>query len=414
MTESTSMKRSIDYDPRSPDVLENPFPTYKKLREETPIQHYDGIPGQPYYIFLRHADVHNASANVEEFSAKHGSMPGMGEPMVMMNDGDIHLAFRLIVQGRFLPRAMAAHTVVLERIVGELLDRIIAGGPPAELFSSLALPIPVKMTLALLGVGEEHYEELAKVADQILGAALAMLTPEEMAELGRRAPEIFEGWLVEREKMLEAAGVTDPGPEHVGKVIPDDLVSDVLIGKVEGRRMTRPEMHHFLSVLLVGGIDTTALLISNVIWRLLEDRSRWEMVMADQDRMIPIAIEESLRFDPPGLGLWRTNAKQLELYGETIPFKSKIQMSYGSANRDPRVFSDPDTFRLDRPMAEMRKHLTFGAGAHLCIGQHLARVEATVALKALFKRLPTLRLAGPTERTDNFGFWGRKKLPVAW
>ncbi|MDB5446165.1 MAG: bioI 2, partial [Phenylobacterium sp.] len=107
-------------------------------------------------------------------------------------------------------------------------------------------------------------------------------------------------------------------------------------------------------------------------------------------------------------------AKEVELHGRRIPAHAKVQMSYGSANRDPRVFSDPDSFRLDRPQAETRRHLTFGAGAHTCIGQHLSRLEMTLALQALFARLPGLRLAGETERVENFGFWGRGKLPVAW
>ena len=81
---------------------------------------------------------------------------------------------------------------------------------------------------------------------------------------------------------------------------------------------------------------------------------------------------------------------------------------------NPRIFSDPDTFRLDRPMSEMRKHLTFGTGPHMCVGQHLSRLEAGLTLRAFFERLPGLRLAGESERIENFGFWGRGKLPLAW
>jgi cytochrome P450 len=407
------MKREISYDPRSPEVMEDPFPIYRRLREAAPVQYYEGL-GAPYYIVFRYEDVQNASTNVEQYTAKYGSAPRIGEPAVMMNDGDIHLAFRHIIQARFLPRAMVSHSVKVQDIVRRLIDDMIAAGPPANMFEQFALPIPVKTTLALMGIGEERYHEMAELADQTLAAAWCTLTPEQEADLFVRIPATFEAMLREREQMLRDAGVTEPGRQHVGTVLPDDLISDVLTGKVEGRYLTRPEAYHLMNVLLVGGVDTTAHLISNLIWRLLEDRSRWEAVMADQEKMIPIAIEESLRFDPPGLGLWRTTARDVEVAGEILPGHSKVQMSYASANRDPSVFSDPETFRLDRPMAEMRKHLTFGAGAHLCVGQHLARLEATIALKELFARLPTLRLAGPTERTDNFGFWGRKRLPVAW
>jgi len=89
-------------------------------------------------------------------------------------------------------------------------------------------------------------------------------------------------------------------------------------------------------------------------------------------------------------------------------------MSYGSANRDPAVFEDGEAFRLDRTLQQARRHLTFGAGPHMCVGQHLARMDMAVALRALFRGLPDLRLDGPTERVGNFGFWGRKKMPVTW
>jgi len=89
-------------------------------------------------------------------------------------------------------------------------------------------------------------------------------------------------------------------------------------------------------------------------------------------------------------------------------------MSYASANRDPAVFERPDEFRLDRDLLEMRRHMTFGAGAHVCIGQHLSRMEMSITLKAFVERLPNLRLNGEMERVNNFGFWGRKKMPIAW
>jgi len=407
------MKHSVAYDPRSAEVLENPFPTYQRLREETPVQFYDGLP-VPYYIVFRHEDVRNASSNVEQFTARYGSTPRYAEPNVMLNDGDTHLAFRLVVQGRFTPKAMERYRAMVRQIAAGLLDEMIATGAPADVFEHLAMPMPVKSTLRLIGVDDENYREMGMLADHALLSGWMVLPPEQEAHIARRGPEIYEGWLQERETLLAKAGVTTPTKAHVGTVLPDDILSDILVGQVEGRPLTRSEQHHLLQLMVVGGGDTTAHLISNLIWRLLEDRSRWETVLADPERLIPVAVEESLRFDSPGLGLFRTTARALELHGETIPAHAKVQMSYPSANRDPSVFSDPDTFRLDRPMAEMRKHLTFGAGAHLCLGQHLARLEATTLLRELIERLPTLRLAGETARTENYGFWGRRKLPVGW
>jgi len=408
------MQPSPPYDPLSDEVMQNPFPTYAKLRDNWPVQHYAGLTN-PYFILLRHEDVRDAEIDTTRYSAGYGSSATWQEPVGMRQDGEIHQAFRLLVNARFSPKALDIYRTRIQAIIDELIGKMTAGGrTSAELYSEYCLPLPARLTAILLGAEQSDYDEMIYLTDRMMFFGWTMTKPEEHLEVRTRALAFLDNLMDRRLAMLEAAGIEDAGPEHVGKVVPDDLVSDVVCGKVWGRRATRDEAQTMLSSLMVGGIETTAHLLSNCIWRMLDVRERWDTVKADPDKMIPIVIEESLRFDPPGLGLWRTTVKDFELHGTVIPARSKVQMSYGSANRDPRVFSDPDTFRLDRPMAEMRKHMTFGTGPHMCIGQHLSRLEATLTLRAFFERLPNLRLNGPTERIENFGFWGRGKLPVAW
>ena len=407
------MSETLDYDPLSPEVMADPFPTYAVMREHSPVQHYAGL-SVPYFILFRHADVFRAETDTEHFTAAYGASAMYREPGAMQQDGPQHVAFRMLAQARFSPRSLARYKPRLAGFVDALIDEMLEAGAPAELYSRFALQLPVRTTVMLLGADPADREELAYLADRMMLLAWTVADPAEYVRLGQRVGRFFHKLIDARRAALAAAGVDEPGSEHVGEVVPDDLTSDLICGRVDGRRLTPAEMHHMLQVFLVGGIETTAHLITNCVWRLLQDRSRWEAVRADPDRLIPAAIEESLRFDPPGLGLWRTTAKEVELHGRRIPAHAKVQMSYGSANRDPRVFSDPDSFRLDRPLAETRRHLTFGAGAHTCIGQHLSRLEMTLTLQALFARLPDLRLAGETERVENFGFWGRGKLPVAW
>jgi cytochrome P450 len=401
------------FDPLAPEVLANPFPAYKALRDTQPVQHYDGL-AVPYYILLKHRDVYDACVDTDRYTAKFGPSPAFMDPATLREDGAAHLAFRMLLQGRFTPRSLNEFRARMTGTINELIDNMMAAGAPAEIYSSYAWPLPTRMTAVLLGIQEEDRQELAHLADRIMLFSWTMAEPEEQERLRDRVWGFFDRQIDDRFAALKAAGVEEPGREHVGVVIPDDAISDLVCGKALGRRLTRKEMQELCQVLLVGGIETTAHLITNCIWRLLEDRSRWEAVRADPDRLIPVAIEESLRFDPPGLGLWRTTAREFELHGQIVPAHAKVQMSYGSANRDPEVFSDPDTFRLDRPMSEMRQHTTFGAGPHICVGQHLARLEMTMTLQAFFERMPDLHLAGPTERIENFGFWGRGKLPVAW
>lgn len=401
------------YDPLSREVMENPFPTYALMREQCPVQHYDGL-SVPYYILFRHADVVTAEIDTSKFTAAYGASAMFISPGSLRNDGDEHRAFRTLLQGRFFAKALEGYAPRIEAIIHRLIDAMIAGGNRANLYPQFALPLPVNMTAILLGTTDADYEEMAYLADKLMLSAWTVSDQQEYEALRERVYSFFNRYLDEREALLAAAGITDPDMSHVGTILPDDILSDLVCGRVQGRRLTREEMHQVCQILLVGGIDTTAYLITNCIWRLLEDRSRWEAVKVDPDRMIPVAIEETLRHDPPGLGLWRTTAAEVEMQGVTIPAHCKVQMSYGSANRDPAVFTDPEAFRLDRPMTEMKKHMTFGTGPHMCIGQHLSRLEMTLALRAIFERLPDLRLDGPTERVENFGFWGRGNLPVAW
>ena len=132
------------------------------------------------------------------------------------------------------------------------------------------------------------------------------------------------------------------------------------------------------------------------------------LVMGEID--IDDAINESLRFDPPLLGLFKTTSRDVEVDGVVIPAKTKVMMHYGAANRDPEAFSEPNMFRFKR---SGKKMLSFSVGLHVCIGRELAKLEARVTLAALSKRYPNLRLVNDGERVGPFLFWGRAKLPVS-
>jgi cytochrome P450 len=152
-------------------------------------------------------------------------------------------------------------------------------------------------------------------------------------------------------------------------------------------------------------------LITNLVWRLLEQPARWAALRSDP-ALVGAAIEESLRFDPPVLGLFRTTTRDVELHGVEIPRGAKVMLHYAAANRDPEVFSDPDRFRLDRPRSEASEHLSFGLGIHFCLGAALARLEAETAIRALLEWFPRLSLEGPGERIAPFFLWGRRRLPL--
>ena len=223
----------------------------------------------------------------------------------------------------------------------------------------------------------------------------------------------FTGLIAEREAALTAAGIDDAKLEHLGTVIPDDFMSRSLVARVEGRPLTHDERLNTCLAFLTGGQETTISLLTNLLWRLLENPVLWAQVKADPS-LIEAAVEESLRFDPPVLAHFRTSLCPVEMHGEPLPERAKLMFSIVGANRDPEMFPEPDTFRLDRPVSQVRKHLSFGSGVHSCIGAPVARMEAQIALARLIERLPDLRLLGPGERLHGWMHWGRVKLPVAW
>ncbi|KHK89215.1 hypothetical protein LK12_21995 [Novosphingobium malaysiense] len=199
----------------------------------------------------------------------------------------------------------------------------------------------------------------------------------------------------------------------MGEVVPDDFISRSVVSRLQGRRLTDMEIVNICTTFLTGGQETTTNMLSNMLWRLLERRELWEQLQADPS-LSKIAVEESLRFDPPVLAHFRTSLHPVEMHGHQLPDHAKLMFSIAGANRDPERFSDPDTFRLDRKRSEVGKHLSFGDGIHFCMGAPVARLEGHIALAALIERFPKLRLDGESERIDTWMYWGRKSLPVRW
>ena len=194
--------------------------------------------------------------------------------------------------------------------------------------------------------------------------------------------------------------VADPGE-------PADVLGLLAGAREHGELLPEAQLLSVLSQLLVGGNETTTSLITNAMWRLLQF-NLWHEVVA-QPELIDAAVEESLRFDPPVLSLYRNTARAVTLHGVSIPQGAKVCLHYAAANRDPDVFNEPDRFDLHRPR---QRHLAFGLGVHFCLGAPMARLEAQIALATLAQRLPQISLLNDGERIAPFFLWGRRRLPV--
>jgi cytochrome P450 len=301
--------------------------------------------------------------------------------------GEDHMRLRKLVAKAFTPRRTAAMRPRVEEITRELLDALDAApdGEPVDLRAALAQPLPIRMICELFGVPEEVRAELCRVMESAFNAAAP---PEEVAAT---QTDLY-GLLTD----LVAAKRAVPG---------DDMTSDLIAARSEddGSRLSETELLDTLLLTIGAGFETTVNLLDNAITALLTHPDQLELVRRGESSWEDV-VEEALRWKAPVPHLpLRYAVEDIELDGGlTIRKGEAILASYGAAGRDPRLHGDTaGEFDITRPTR--RDHLAFGHGAHYCLGGSLARLEASVALPALFERFPDLSLAVPADRLEPVG-----------
>lgn len=393
---------STNYNPFSGADFEDPAQAHRRLREQCPVHRFEGG-GLEFTSLTRHDDVLASLKNIEVFSSLWGQGPQRKPAIALFNDPPQHTRFRRLINTSFTPRAAMALEPMMTTLVDELVSVMLESPEPrGDLHDSLAMPLPVIVIARMLGVPEEMRETFKEWSDSQLQGMNGTDPTREAA--ARRA--LAEYMLAEADKRRRIA--------RDGGVMPVDLISDIVAASLDDEApITDAEMLSLLTQILVGGNETTTSLITNLMWRLLSDRQLWEQLVADPS-LVDVAVEESLRFDPPVLGLYRTTTCPVTMSGTEIPKDEKVHVLYASANRDPAVWDDPDSFRLDRDLNRLRQHLSFGFGTHVCPGAALARTEARIALQKLITAVPTLRLDGEPERIETFLLWGKRTFPISW
>lgn len=392
----------VDYNPFAGPDFEDPAAAHKKLRESCPVHRFTGG-GFEFVSLTRHDDVLAALKNIEVFSSLWGQGPHRKPAIALFNDPPEHTRFRRLINTSFTPRAAMALEPMITSLVDELVDGMLESPVRrADLHDALAMPLPVIVIARMLGVPEDMRDTFKEWSD----SQLQGMNGTDPAREARARKALAEYMLAEADKRRTIA--------REGGEMPRDIISDIVAASLDDEQpITDAEMLSLLTQILVGGNETTTSLITNLMWRLLADRSLWEAVVADPT-LVDVAIEESLRFDPPVLGLYRTTTCPVTMSGTEIAAEDKVHVLYASANRDPDVWEHPDEFRLDRDINRLRQHLSFGFGTHVCPGAALARTEARAALRKLISAAPSLRLVGEPERIETFLLWGKRTFPVAW
>src|SRR5437867_7704845 len=351
---------------RSPEFLADPYPHYKALREKDPV-HYDASRG--HWLLTRYRDIVQVLRDDERFSAAQGAANSM-----LVSDPPDHSRLRGLVNKAFSAGMVRSLEPRIREIVECLLDTA-AEREQMDVIADFAYPLPLTVIAELLGVEPEKRDFFRRASTKI---AIA-LGPATDAAIAMRAVEGRNELLVYFDSLIQKRR-DEPR---------SDLVSALIQAEEAGTFLGHGELLAMLLLLLVGGHETTVNLIGNGLLALLHHPQPFAL-LAEEPGCEKRAVEELLRWDSPVQYSGRVAKEDLELGGKTIRAGQTLRLILGSANRDPEVFTDPDSLDLRR---EPCPHVAFGAGIHFCLGGQLARLEGQIALSSLVRRFPGMRLA---------------------
>lgn len=404
----------LDIDLQGAETLADPFTTYNHLREHCPVFH-NTRHSHDFFVATRYHDIKQVLADHQTWSNRYGTAPYdiRTYEASFMSDPPTHTAFRKMIQGPLSIKGIQKLMPDIERLANELIDQMLLSDS-GDLHDDFAMPLPVQVMSLFLGLPPEDYQNYKRMSDEFMDMTFNPPDKQRAKQLLKELYSFFNEPVQKRKQILENSGINEPGPEHVGTVLPDDLISLLVVSVFEGRRLLDEEIYFTCMGLFIGGNETTTSLILNCVRRLQENHTLWQRLQKEPE-LIPLAIEESLRFDPPTLGMFRTSLCPALLHDKELPERTKLMFALVAANRDPAVFERPDEFSLDRTMTEVRQHMAFGGGVHACLGAQLARYEAAAALRILIERVPNLRLSnGKFQRIKPFNFWGPASMPASW
>ena len=406
---STADSAAVPFDPYElKDVvggtIRNPYPALHALRRESPV-HAGPIdlgegaeiadPSLPAPVtVLGFDEVVQVLRDGETYSsAIYGEVVGMvmGRTILQMDEPE-HRAVRTLVASSFRSKVLARwEENLVARVVNELIDTFIDEGR-TDLVRSVTFNFPVQVIARILGLPREDYPAFQRWALELTSVATNW---ERGVAASAALRDYFAGVMAERR-------VTQG----------DDLISDLVRAEVDGTHLSDEEIFSFLRLLLPAGVETTYRASGSLLFALLQDRAQFDALFADRS-LFPQAFEEALRWEPPVTVILRRATRATELAGVRIEEGADLALLIGAANRDERKYPDPDRYDMFR---EQRPHVGFGFGVHVCLGMHLARMEARIAINTLLDRLGPFTLDPEAEppHIEGMAFRSPLSLPVVF
>jgi cytochrome P450 len=398
-----------EYSPIDPLVQADPYPYYAELRRG-PAATY--LPADDLWVVPRFEQVWQIAREPESYSSKAlralavgavstrvGPRPDirdldarMAKSLIAADPPD-HTRLRRLVSRPFTPRAIASLGAQVRSICHEVVDELLAAGErgEADLVAHFNFPLPVLVIAAALGIPGERRDDFKRWSNALVGRldgqALSEAAAADIAEMTAYFREVVE----ER--------TAHPG---------DDLISWIVAGSAEsGEPLSARDLVSFCSLLLIAGNETTTNLLGNAYHAFFEHPDQYERLHGHED--LGRVVEEVLRYDSPVQGIVRLVNHDVRIGEVDIPRDAVVMILFGSANRDEARWPDGDRFDVDRAPLD---HLGFGSGIHLCLGAHLARLEATIALDVLRTRLARIEPRGPATRFGSSILRGFTSMPV--
>ncbi|MEX1667416.1 cytochrome P450 [Zhongshania guokunii] len=392
----------------APECIQNPYPVYKKLRGQPPVNGLlDYPPGTvpgvdtpfPAWVITRYADVDYVLSNPDIFSSEDPMQANSSAPSLMLvnHDKPRHTELRNLAKMAFTPKRIHDNIVArLRNDVSTIIDHNL--GVTIDFMTEVAGVIPAMVMTYLMGLPKEDYKKLVRWANAFMVSS--DFTPEERQSCNEELFHYFVAKVGERYHNIEA-----------GNEVTDDLMTAFITAEYEGNGLNKEEVILFCITLVVAGAETTTYFLGNLMGVLLEDNSWFERLKQDRSLIRPF-MEESLRRDGPPQRLFRCVTQDCDIGGQQIKSGDWVAFFMAAANHDESVFENPEQFNINRKNAN--KHFTFGRGIHHCLGAPLARIEGEIMLNMILDKCTGVEgsLLNSSRQSGGLLAYGFSTLPL--
>ncbi|KRQ12870.1 cytochrome [Bradyrhizobium pachyrhizi] len=392
--------------------------SYRWLRANNPLGIARPEKFDPFWVVTKHAHIqaisrqnelfHNAdrpttltTQALEERVRKITGGPNLVRSLVQMDAPD-HPKYRALTQGWFMPANLGKFEARVREIARATVQRMLARGGACDFVEDVALGYPLHVIMEILGVPEADEPRMLKLTQELFGPQDPDTARVRDALSAEQVSAMLQAIIADFSAYFRK--ITEDRRQHPR----DDLATVIANAKIGGDYMPEHDQTSYYMIVATAGHDTTSSSTAGAIWALARDPAEFAKVKANPD-LIPGLVDESIRWMTPVKHFMRSATADTELGGRKIAKGDWLMLCYASGNRDEEVFEDPDRFRSDR---KPNRHVAFGYGAHLCLGQYLAKLEMRILFEELLPHLKSLSLDGEVKMTQAYFVNGPKKLPI--